>query len=144
MRRDGDPRSRNYRGLLVLVVMTGVIVPLQMQSAAGSTPSCVVQGPQWTQHMPALGAGHPASVLKGRLYVVMPPQYGCAKAKTTLARIFPRIPPHARAHDVLRGAPTGWVCYSSGAPPADVTYAGLCQNGQHGFLEWGPYRPPSA
>jgi len=84
-------------------------------TGGGSHANLRDPGPQWTQHMPALGAGHPASVLKGHLYVVMPPQYGCAKARRTLARIFPLIPPHAKAHTLPRGGPPGWVCYASGS-----------------------------
>jgi len=127
----------------VALVAVSLIFALQPRQAAGATPPCVIQGPQWTQHMPALGAGHPASVLKGHLYVVMPPQYGCAKARRTLARIFPLIPPHAKAHTLLRGGPPGWVCYASGSSrPTDITFAGLCQNQQHAFLEWGPYQAP--
>ena len=130
--------------VLVLLVAASLIVVLRPERAAGATTPCVIQGPQWTQHVPALGAGHPASVLTGRLYVVMPPQYGCAKARRTLARIFPLMPPHAKAHTLLRGGPPGWVCYSSGSSrPTDISFAGLCQNPQHAFLEWGPYRSPS-
>ena len=142
----GELRSRllGAAGLMPLaVIAAGALMSMQPAHAAGSPP-CVVQGPQWTQHIPSLGAGHPASILKGRFYVVMPPQYGCAKAKRVLARIFPLIPPHAKAHDLLRGGPPGWVCRSSGSSrPTDVTFAGLCQNDAHAFFEWGPYSPPT-
>ena len=136
-------RSWAFAALVLALVVASALVCLPSGRAAGGTPSCVIRGPQWTQHIPALGVGHPAMVRKGRLYVVMPPRYGCARARKTLARIFPLMPPHARAHDRLRGAPAGWECFSSGSnTPADMTFAGLCQGPKGAFLEWGPTDHP--